>query len=334
MVLDIGLPSIDGSRCSTSSARRGSELPVIVLTARDSVTDTVSALEGGADDYMAKPFRFAELLARIQLRLRRAATAPRRDDVLEAAAYASTSAPGRATVGDKEVDLSAREFALAEILMTNAGQVLSREQLLDQVWGFDFDPGSNVVDVYVGYLRKKFGATAIATVRGHGLPLQHLREQTPGTGTTSPSEGERHAQGSFDLGHRRGHRDGRSRASSPGWSSATRWQTRGSRSRTTPAARPATTSTGRSPPTARPTSSTPTPSRPPAARPTPSSTVRTPCGRPPCSPRSSSASLFTSVVAFGVALMAVAVGLVLVADRVRPARAAPRAVAAHAAGAD
>jgi DNA-binding response OmpR family regulator len=169
MVLDIALPSLDGFDVLDQLRSQGSKLPVIVLTARDSVTDTVSALEGGADDYMAKPFRFAELLARIHLRLRQRPDAgDGRGDVLEAGGVSLDVRTRRATVGSKEIDLSAREFRLAEVLMTNAGQVLSREQLLDQVWGFDFDPGSNVVDVYVGYLRKKFGADAIATVRGMG----------------------------------------------------------------------------------------------------------------------------------------------------------------------
>jgi DNA-binding response OmpR family regulator len=142
-------------------------VPVIVLTARDSVGDTVSALEGGADDYMPKPFRFAELLARIRLRLRSPA-GETRDDVLECGGVRLDVRTRRAHVGGREVELSAREFALAEMFMVNAGQVLSREQLLDHVWGLDFDPGSNVVDVYVGYLRKKLGAGSIATVRGMG----------------------------------------------------------------------------------------------------------------------------------------------------------------------
>jgi DNA-binding response OmpR family regulator len=169
MVLDIGLPGIDGFDLLDQLRSQGSRLPVIVLTARDSVTDTVSALEGGADDYMPKPFRFAELQARIRLRLRQqTAAGGERGDVLDVGGVRLDLRTRRAVVDGREVDLSAREFALAEIFMTNAGQVLSREQLLDHVWGFDFDPGSNVVDVYVGYLRRKFGAARIATVRGMG----------------------------------------------------------------------------------------------------------------------------------------------------------------------
>jgi DNA-binding response OmpR family regulator len=169
VVLDIGLPSLDGFDLLDQLRSQGSRVPVIVLTARDSVTDTVSALEGGADDYMPKPFRFAELLARVRLRLRQAQTeSGAGPGALEAGGVHLDLRTRRATVGGKEIDLSAREFTLAEIFMRNAGQVLSREQLLDHVWGMDFDPGSNVVDVYVGYLRKKFGADAIATVRGMG----------------------------------------------------------------------------------------------------------------------------------------------------------------------
>nr|WP_202388519.1 response regulator transcription factor [Nocardioides flavescens] len=170
MVLDIGLPGLDGFEVLDQLRSQGSRLPVIVLTARDSVSDTVSALEGGADDYVPKPFRFAELLARIRLRLRSAESAGSATsrDALEAGGVRLDLRTRRASAGGRDVELSAREFALAETLMLNAGQVLSREQLLDQVWGFDFDPGSNVVDVYVGYLRKKFGAGAITTVRGMG----------------------------------------------------------------------------------------------------------------------------------------------------------------------
>ncbi len=169
VVLDIGLPTLDGFGVLDQLRAQGSRVPVVVLTARDSVSDTVSALEGGADDYMPKPFRFAELLARIRVRLRQndERSTPSGDD-LDAGGVHLDVRRRTATVDGHEVELSAREFALAEMFMRNAGQVLSREQLLDQVWGFDFDPGSNVVDVYVGYLRKKFGSDAIATVRGMG----------------------------------------------------------------------------------------------------------------------------------------------------------------------
>ena len=169
MVLDIGLPRLDGYAVLGGLRSQGSTLPVIVLTARDSVTDTVHALEGGADDYMAKPFRFAELLARVRLRLRQAAGQPATgEDVLDAGGLRLDLRSRVATRDGVEVELSAREFRMLEIFMLNAGQVLSREQLLSHVWGYDFDPGSNVVDVYVGYLRRKLGAGTISTVRGMG----------------------------------------------------------------------------------------------------------------------------------------------------------------------
>jgi two-component system, OmpR family, copper resistance phosphate regulon response regulator CusR len=171
-VLDIGLPGIDGFALLEQLRGAGSRLPVIALTARDSVTDTVRGLEGGADDYMAKPFRFDELLARVRLRLRaRAGSGDAARSVLEHRGVRLDLHRREVTRDGVTVELSAREFALAEMFMRHPGQVLSREQLLSQVWGYEFDPGSNVVDVYVGYLRKKLGSDAIRTVRGMGYRL-------------------------------------------------------------------------------------------------------------------------------------------------------------------
>ncbi|MGQ0573369.1 MAG: response regulator transcription factor [Pseudonocardia sp.] len=169
MVLDIGLPSMDGFAVLRALRAQRCLLPVIVLTARDGVQDTVAGLEGGADDYMAKPFRFEELLARVRLRLNTdRATEP---TVLAHGGLQLDLRTRRARVGERHVDLSAREFALAETFLRHPGQVLSREQLLSHVWGYDFDPGSNVVDVYVRYLRRKLGADRISTVRGMGYRL-------------------------------------------------------------------------------------------------------------------------------------------------------------------
>jgi len=168
MVLDIGLPGMDGFEVLNRVRAERPELPVIVLTARDSVTDTVAALEGGAADYMAKPFKFGELIARIRLRLRSTADASVVEDELVIGNVRLDLRRRRAYVGDREVELSARELTLAEVLMRNRDLVMSREQLLSQVWGYDFDPGSNVVDVYVGYLRKKLGSDLVTTVRGLG----------------------------------------------------------------------------------------------------------------------------------------------------------------------
>jgi DNA-binding response OmpR family regulator len=171
-VLDIGLPGMDGFTLLDQLRSSGSTMPVIVLTARDSGTDTVRGLEGGADDYMSKPFRFAELMARIRLRLRNRTDSPvDQAMVLEHGAVLLDLRTRQASVEGRVTDLSAREFALAEMFLRHPGQVLSREQLLSHVWGYEYDPGSNVVDVYVGYLRKKLGARLITTVRGMGYRL-------------------------------------------------------------------------------------------------------------------------------------------------------------------
>ncbi len=170
VVLDIGLPGMDGFEVLEELRQERPSLPVVILTARDSVGDTVAGLEGGEDDYITKPFRFEELLARVRLRLR--GSRPAEPTVLEAGDVALDLRTRQAIVDGEMLDLSAREFALAEVFFRHPGQVLSREQLLSQVWGYDFDPGSNVVDVYVGYLRRKLGKQRIASVRGMGYRFE------------------------------------------------------------------------------------------------------------------------------------------------------------------
>jgi DNA-binding response OmpR family regulator len=170
LVLDIGLPVLDGFEVLARLREHRERLPVIILTARDSVTDTVAGLEGGADDYLAKPFRFEELVARIRARLRTDEVTTD-GGVLRHGSLSLDLRSRRAEVDGRSVDLSAREFALAEVFLRNPDHVLSREQLLSRVWGYDFDPGSNVVDVYVGYLRRKLGPDLIETVRGIGYRL-------------------------------------------------------------------------------------------------------------------------------------------------------------------
>jgi DNA-binding response OmpR family regulator len=170
MILDIGLPEIDGFGVLETLRGEGNPIAVILLTARDSAADTVRGLEGGANDYMSKPFRFDELLARVRLRLRD--VKPDAAGSLQAHGLELDLKTRRISVDGTQYDLSAREFALAEEFVGHPGQVLSREQLLSRVWGFDFDPGSNVVEVYVRYLRGKIGAERIETVRGMGYRLR------------------------------------------------------------------------------------------------------------------------------------------------------------------
>ncbi|HEU4448722.1 MAG TPA: response regulator transcription factor [Gaiellaceae bacterium] len=172
VVLDIGLPGMDGFQVLRELRRAGSRVPVVMLTARDDVQDTVAGLEGGADDYITKPFRFEELLARVRVRLR-GERAPE-ETVLAAGGASLDLRTRRLSADGDDVDLSAREFALAEMFFRHPGQVLSREQLLSNVWGYDFDPRSNIVDVYVGYLRKKLGKARISSVRGMGYRLETL----------------------------------------------------------------------------------------------------------------------------------------------------------------
>jgi two-component system response regulator QseB len=166
MVLDLGLPDMDGHRVLREIRARGERLCVIILTARQTVSEKVAGFDEGADDYVTKPFAFDELLARIRARLRPAGEAE--PETLSAGPVTLHLLSRTATVGDTVVELSTREFQMAETLLRSRGQVLSREQLLSRVWGYDYDPGSNVVDVYIGYLRRKLGDGVIETVRGAG----------------------------------------------------------------------------------------------------------------------------------------------------------------------
>jgi two-component system, OmpR family, copper resistance phosphate regulon response regulator CusR len=170
VILDLGLPGMHGFDVLRELRERDTRLPVIILTARDGVHDTVAGLEGGADDYVAKPFRLDELLARVRVRLR-GDRAPE-VTVLEVGDAALDLRTRKVASGGRTFDLSAREFSLAEVFFRHPGQVLAREQLLSQVWGYDFDPGSNIVDVYVGYLRRKLGKKRITSIRGMGYRLE------------------------------------------------------------------------------------------------------------------------------------------------------------------
>jgi two-component system, OmpR family, copper resistance phosphate regulon response regulator CusR len=174
VILDIGLPDKDGFDVLRELRNRDKKIPVIILTARDSVHDTVHGLEGGADDYVPKPFRFEELLARVRVQLRedRAPEAT----VLRVGDASLDLRTRRMSHTGRTMELSAREFALAEMFFRHPGQVLTREQLLSSVWGYDYDPGSNIVDVYVGYLRRKLDGKLIKTVRGMGYRLEGTKE--------------------------------------------------------------------------------------------------------------------------------------------------------------
>ena len=171
VLLDIGLPGQDGFAVLRDIRARGERLPVVMLTARDEVADTITGLDTGADDYITKPFVFDELLARVRARLREDGRAGGSEQLLEAGPIQLDIRTRRASVAGQEVELTAREFTMLETFLAHPGQVLSREQLLSHVWGYDYDPGSNVVDVYVGYLRRKLGPDLFETVRGMGYRL-------------------------------------------------------------------------------------------------------------------------------------------------------------------
>jgi two-component system copper resistance phosphate regulon response regulator CusR len=169
IVLDLGLPGVDGMSVLETIRSERIATPVVILTAREGIDHLVAGLGAGADDFIAKPFRFDELLARINARLRTGPTPI--DHALRHGDVVLDPLTRRVQCRGADVELSAREFLLAETFLRHPDQVLSRQQLLSRVWGYDFDSGSNVVDVYVGYLRRKLGAEFVSTVRGVGYRL-------------------------------------------------------------------------------------------------------------------------------------------------------------------
>ncbi|WP_431801418.1 response regulator transcription factor [Microbacterium sp. bgisy203] len=166
VILDVGLPSMDGFDVLRALRAQGVQIPVIMLTARSATSDAIDGLDAGASDYVPKPFSVAELMARVRSRLRERVT-PTATTITQGDVTIDILTR-RTTVAGRDIDLSAREFALAEQFLRNPGTVLTREVLLSRIWGMDFDPGSNVVDVYVRYLRSKLGSDHIVTVRGEG----------------------------------------------------------------------------------------------------------------------------------------------------------------------
>jgi two-component system OmpR family response regulator len=174
IVLDVMLPGLNGFEVCAKLRAEDNWTPILMLTARDAVDDRVAGLDRGADDYLVKPFSFAELAARLRALVRRGtAQAP---ESLTIGQLQLDRAARRVSRGEQEIQLSAKEFLLLETLMQHAGRVLDRYQLLEQVWEYDFESRSNVVDVYIRYLREKvdrpFGVVSIETVRGAGYRLR------------------------------------------------------------------------------------------------------------------------------------------------------------------
>ncbi len=174
MVLDVMMPGRDGFETCRLLRADGVWIPIIMVTARDAVEDRVRGLDVGADDYLTKPFSLAELLARLRALARR--DVGERPAVLEVADLRLDPAGQQVWRGDTEIDLSTREFAILETFMRHPGQVLTRQQLLDAAWDFDYEHRSNVIEVYIRYLREKvdrpFGTRSIETVRGMGYRLR------------------------------------------------------------------------------------------------------------------------------------------------------------------
>lgn len=170
-VLDVMLPDVDGFELCSRIRESDSQVPVLMLTARDTIADRIKGLDAGADDYLCKPFSFGELSARIRALVRRAGTVRERTTQLQARGVRLDRLARRVWRGSDEVGLSAKEFALLELLLRHRGEVLSRDRIFEQVWGFDSRIASNLVDQYVRYLRHKLGPELIETVRGVGYRL-------------------------------------------------------------------------------------------------------------------------------------------------------------------
>ena len=174
IVLDVMLPGRDGFAVLKGAHQAGVHAPVIMLTARDSVADKVTGLDLGADDYLAKPFAFEELLARVRALFRR--RSERRAPVLRLADLTLDPATRKVERAGRRIELTTREWALLEYFMRNTGRILTRSMLVQHVWGLDFDPESNIVDVYVGYLRRKIDGPQerklFHTIRGAGYVLK------------------------------------------------------------------------------------------------------------------------------------------------------------------
>jgi two-component system OmpR family response regulator len=181
VVLDVMLPGFDGLEVCRRLRGRGRWAPVLMLTARGDLAARVRGLDSGADDYLAKPFSFDELFARLRALIRRGA--PERPTLVQCGDLRLDPATRRVWRGDIELALSPKEFALLELFLRHPGQVLTRTRILEHVWDYSYDGGSNVVDQYVGYLRRKidrpFGVTQLETVRGVGY---RLRDAPPGAG--------------------------------------------------------------------------------------------------------------------------------------------------------
>ncbi|MBB4688154.1 response regulator transcription factor [Amycolatopsis jiangsuensis] len=179
MVLDVMMPRLDGLEVARRLRSTGDDLPILVLTARDTVSDRVSGLDAGADDYLPKPFALEELLARLRALLRRASPENQQGEVSEALSFADlTLDPGTREVrrGGREISLTRTEFALLELFLSYPKHVLTRGRILEEVWGYDFPTSGNALEVYVGYLRRKTEADGeprlIHTVRGVGYVLR------------------------------------------------------------------------------------------------------------------------------------------------------------------